>query len=85
MLNAVTLAQTGTIVLGHSERPDSSASGAGIPNYLGAPVISPDGSTAWVPSKQDNVKRGTLRNGINLDFRHTVRAVSSRSQSGVWP
>ncbi|MFN7982382.1 MAG: hypothetical protein U0Q11_11030 [Vicinamibacterales bacterium] len=78
VLNAVTLAQTGTIVLGHSERPDGSASGAGIPNYLGAPVISPDGSTAWVPSKQDNVKRGTLRNGINLDFKHTVRAVSSR-------
>lgn len=77
-LNAVTLAQTGTIVLAHSERPDGSASGAGIPNYLGAPVISPDGTTAWIPSKQDNVKRGSLRNGINLDFKHTVRAISSR-------
>jgi len=78
VLNAATLAQNGSIVLAHSERPDGSASGAGIPNYLGAPVISPDGTTAWVPSKQDNVKRGSLRNGVNLDFKHTVRAISSR-------
>ena len=25
--------------------------------------VSPDGSTAWVPSKQDNMMRGSLRNG----------------------
>ena len=39
---------------------------------------SPDGGSAWVPSKQDNVKRGTLRNGSALDFQNTVRAISSR-------
>jgi cytochrome c peroxidase len=49
-----------------------------VPNYLGAAVISPDGGSAWVPSKQDNVKRGILRDGSNLDFQNTVRAVSSR-------
>jgi mono/diheme cytochrome c family protein len=41
-------------------------------------VISPDGTQAWVPSKQDNVARGTLRDGRNIDFQNTVRAISSR-------
>jgi cytochrome c peroxidase len=31
-----------------------------------------------VPSKQDNVKRGALRDGTGLNFQSTVRAVSSR-------
>ena len=30
-------------------------------NDFGPPVISPDGTQAWVPSKQDNGKRGMLR------------------------
>jgi large repetitive protein len=67
-----------TIVLQHSDKADSTAQGRGIPNYLAAAVISPDGASAWVPSKQDNIKRGTLRDGVNLDFQNTVRAVSSR-------
>ena len=52
--------------------------GRGVPNYLGAAVISPDGTQAWVPSKQDNILRGTLRDGRNLNFQNTVRAISSR-------
>ena len=32
----------------------------------------------WVPSKQDNIKRGMLRSGANLNFQNTVRAISSR-------
>lgn len=85
VVNAFSMLQTGTVVLAHSDRPDGSASGSGIPNYLGAPVLAPDGKTAWVPSKQDNVMRGSLRNGVNLDFKHTVRAISSRIdlQSGL--
>lgn len=70
------------VVLAHSERVDGSNSGRGIPNYLGAAAISPDGQTAWVPSKQDNVKRGTLRDGNNLEFKHTVRSISSRIDMG---
>jgi cytochrome c peroxidase len=31
-----------------------------------------------VPSKQDNIKRGPLRDGLPLDFQNTVRAISSR-------
>lgn len=68
----------GTAVLRHSERPDSSVQGRGIPNYLGAVALAPDGRSAWVPSKQDNIRRGSLRDGLALDFQNTVRAVSSR-------
>ncbi len=78
VVNATTLAVQGTAVLQHSERPDNTLQGRGVPNYLGAAVISPDGASAWVPSKQDNIKRGTLRDGNNLDFQNTVRAVTSR-------
>ena len=67
-----------TIVLQHSDKADLENQGRGIPNYLGAATISPDGTQAWLPSKQDNVKRGTLRDGSGLNFQNTVRAVSSR-------
>ena len=67
-----------TVVLQHSDRADTEISGSGVPNYLGAAAISPDGGSAWVPSKQDNVKRGSLRSGAALDFQNTVRAISSR-------
>ena len=67
-----------SIVLSHSNRADSENSGSGIPNYLGPVAISPDGSQAFVPGKQDNIKRGALRNGAALDFQNTVRAISSR-------
>jgi YVTN family beta-propeller protein len=67
-----------TVTLAHSDLPDFETQGRGIPNYLGAAVISPDGTQAWVPSKQDNIARGTLRDGRNIDFQNTVRAISSR-------
>ncbi len=66
------------VALGHSDRTDSSVQARGMVNYLGAAAISPDGRTAWVPSKQDNVARGVLRDGQPLDFQSTVRAVLSR-------
>ncbi len=77
-LTPATMSLRPTIVLSHSDRTDNEIQGAGVPNYLGAAVISPDGRQAWVPSKQDNVRRGMLRNGRALDFQNTVRAVSSR-------
>ena len=67
-----------TIVLAHSDKADSENRGSGLPNYLGAATISPDGSQAYVPGKQDNIKRGSLRNGSALNFQNTVRAISSR-------
>jgi YVTN family beta-propeller protein len=67
-----------TIKLQFSNKPDSEVSGRGLPNYLGAAAISPDGKSAWVPSKMDNIQRGTLRDGLPLDFQNSVRAISSR-------
>ena len=72
-----------TVNLRHSDAPDSEASGRGLPNYLGPAVVSPDGLWAWVPSKQDNILRGTLRDGRNLTFEHTVRSVSSKVDLGT--
>ena len=69
---------SGVITLGHSDMPDFEIQGSGVPNYLGAVALSPDGTAAWVPSKQDNVMRGSLRNGSNLNFQNTVRAIASR-------
>ncbi len=78
-LNTSAMAQLGAaITLAHSERPDEENQGRGIPNYLGAAVVSPDGTQAFVPSKQDNVKRGQSRDTVPLNFQNTVRAVSSR-------
>ena len=69
---------TRTLLLAHSDKPDAENQGRGVPNYLGAAAISPDGTQAWVPSKQDNVQRGGLRDGLALNFQNTVRAISSR-------
>ncbi len=77
-MNTAAMTVTRTIVLAHSDKPDFENQGRGVPNYLGAAVLSPDGTQAWVPSKQDNIKRGTLRDGNALNFQNTVRAISSR-------
>ncbi|KQP37364.1 galactose oxidase-like domain-containing protein [Pseudorhodoferax sp. Leaf274] len=83
VVNAAAMTIAKTTVLRHSDKADSETQGSGIPNYLGAAVVSPDGKSAWVPSKQDNIKRGMLRSGQNLDFQNTVRAISSRIDMGT--
>ena len=67
-----------TIILAVDNGTDFEVGARGVPNYLGAPVIAPDGMMAWVSSKQDNILRGMLRDGNDLNFEHTVRAISSR-------
>jgi YVTN family beta-propeller protein len=78
VLDAASLTLVRSVVLQHSDKADTTVQGRGIPNYLGAPVIAPDGTSAWVPSKQDNIKRGRLRDGLDLDFQNALRAISSR-------
>ncbi len=78
VINAAAMSVSQTIVLRHADLPDFENQGRGIPNYLGPATISPDGRSAWVPSKQDNIKRGVRRDGLNLNFQNTVRAISSR-------
>ncbi|MEM7798295.1 MAG: putative Ig domain-containing protein [Chloroflexota bacterium] len=76
-INAANLAISETIILAHADVPDSEKSARGIPNYLGSLAISPDGAFGFVPSKQDNVKRGVLRDGLGLMHDNSVRAISS--------
>ncbi|MGQ0594259.1 MAG: PKD domain-containing protein, partial [Gammaproteobacteria bacterium] len=78
VVDSSSLAIVKTVVLQHSEATDTTAGGRGVPNYLGPAVIAPDGRSAWVPSKQDNIKRGILRDGRQLTFETTLRAISSR-------
>lgn len=80
VLKTADLAVETIITLAHSEAEDTPTSASGIPNYLGAVAISPDGLSAWVPSKQDNILRGTLRNGVGLNHDQTLRAIASRIQ-----
>ncbi|MEM7257828.1 MAG: discoidin domain-containing protein, partial [Pseudomonadota bacterium] len=77
VVNPADLSITQTIVLAHSNREASEHQGPGIPNYLGAAVISPVGGTAWLPSKQDNILAGALRGGAGITFDQTVRAITS--------
>lgn len=77
VVNASAMASEGIINLRHSSNPDTENSGRGVPNYLGGAVISPDGVNAWVPSKQDNIARGSLRDGRPLTFDSTVRSITS--------
>ena len=77
-VDLASFSSTGKTTLEHSEAPDTSNSAKGIPNYLGAVAISPDGLSAWVPSKQDNIKRGQLRNGGDLTHDMSIRSIASR-------
>ena len=72
-----------TIILHNSTRPDTTDSSRGIPNYVGPAAISPDGSSAWVASKQDNIQRGSGRDGNPLTHDNTVRSITSRIDLGT--
>ncbi|MBL9130004.1 MAG: DUF1929 domain-containing protein, partial [Verrucomicrobiaceae bacterium] len=78
VITASSMAVAKTIILEHSNDLDSSVTSRGIPNYLGPAVLSPDGRTAWVPSKKDNIKRGMLRDGLPLTHDSAVRSITSR-------
>lgn len=71
-------ASSSSIRLQASVGTDFAGGGRGLPNYLGAPAISPANDSAWVPSKLDNIERGMLRDGRQLDHQNTVRSISSR-------
>ena len=77
-IDASTLAKISDISLRVDDTGvDSEDRARGKPNYLTQIVISPDGRTAWVPSKQDNTLRGTHRDGSDLTHETTVRAIAS--------
>jgi DNA-binding beta-propeller fold protein YncE len=78
VVDAATMTVQQTIILEHSVLADAENQGRGLPNYLGALAISPDGTAGVVPSKLDNLARGGFRDGLPLIFQNTVRAVSSQ-------
>ena len=78
VVDTATMTTVSTLVLRHSDRAASEHTGPGVPNYLGPAVISPDGLSAWVASKQDNILAGGLRGGDGMTFDQTVRAISSK-------
>ena len=57
---------------------DNATNGRGLPNYLGALTISPDGTQLFVPSKKDNIYRGIQRDGLPLTFETTVRSMGAQ-------
>lgn len=57
--------------------PDSDQSGRGLPNFLFAVGLSPDGREAWIPGKKDNIFRGSLRDDKALTQDNTVRPLVS--------
>ena len=73
-----TFALKNKIILGLNNGIDSEKNARGLPNYLGGMALSPDGQTAWVPSKQDNIQRGEMRDGLALTFDSAVRSISSK-------
>lgn len=83
VLQPSSLAILATNILHHSERPDTSNSARGVPNFLGAAAISPDGLSAWIPSKQDNILRGMLRSRTPLTHDMTLRSIVSRVVIGT--
>lgn len=57
---------------------DNATNGRGLPNYLGALAISPDGTQMIVPSKKDNIYRGLQRDGLPLTFESAVRSMGAQ-------
>ena len=82
-VNASTFTLTRTIGLAFDPGPDGNTTGRGVPNYLSAIALSPDGRQARVPSKKDNTARGQFRDGLPLDFETTVRTILSYVDLGT--
>ena len=76
-LDGATLATVRVHRLALDEGPDGEAGSRGVPNYLRSVVIAPDGASALVPSKKDNVLRGVARDGLPLEFESSVRTIVS--------
>lgn len=68
------LSRRGVITLRNQWGEDDRADGWGLPNYLSAVAMAPDGAHAWVTGKKDNIHRGEYRSGVSLDQDNTVRA-----------
>jgi cytochrome c peroxidase len=62
-------------ILPYNDVEDSGVSARGILNYLIAPALSPDGDSAIVGAKLDNIYRGSLRDGNAREHNKLVRGM----------
>lgn len=77
VIDAESLELEQTISLAYDSGVDTDQFSRGLPNYLTAISISPDGQSAWLPSKKDNIQRGGLLDGLALEHDNTVRSIVS--------
>ncbi len=56
---------------------DGDQKARGVPNFLFAIGISPDGRQAWIPGKKDNIDRGKLRDGNDLTHDTIIRPLTA--------
>ncbi len=77
-VNPIDMTLVRTFNLANDPEPDGPNGGRGIPNYMSSIVVSPDGTSAWIPSKKDNINRGLFRDGLVLTHDNTVRAIISQ-------
>lgn len=54
--------------------PDSDTNSRGVPSYLSALVLRPDGRTGVIGGLKANIERGLVRDGLPLTDETTVRA-----------
>lgn len=78
VIDTATATVAATIALPVDPGPDTEASARGVPNYVGAAAISPDGRFALVPFKTDNIYRGTMRDGQPREHDRMVRGKLGR-------
>lgn len=78
LLNAETLETVTTYdLIEDTTTEDTDHSGRGLPNYLFSIAVNPDGTSAWVPSKKDNMSRGLKRDGQATTQDTAVRPLVS--------
>lgn len=63
------------LILSYDYTPDSDTTSRGVPTLIETPVVSPDGGFLYVPGHQGNTSRGLLRDGLDLTFETTLRAI----------
>lgn len=57
---------------------ESGTAARGLPNYVAALAVHPDGAAAWYAAKKDNILRGLARDNLPLTFESTLRSLLGR-------
>ena len=75
VVNTESMVVDSVIELPYNNVEDSDSSARGIPNYLMAPAMAPDGRRAFIPAKLDNIYRGSMRDGNARQHNKLVRSM----------